>query len=471
MIRVPKSLIFLSIMMCLLTLPVTVLAQDTSPTSTPAPNDQPEVPLQVDVDPVAEDEQIDARLTRIMQATEWFIEPSVQVEEGVVFLDGQTTAEEYRTWAGNLARNTQDVVAVVNRIDVIPRPTWDFTPALDEVRSLWRGAIRALPLLLFGMVVLVMAWGLTKLAVRLARRFFHDRLGSPLLINLASYIVATPIFLLGLFVVLQVAGLTRLALTVLGGTGIVGIALGFAFQDITENFLASIILSIRHPFQSKDLIEVAGYTGVVQQMNTRSTVLMTLDGNHVQIPNSTIFKNTITNFTANPNRRAEFGVGIGYDDNILEAQELVAKILHDHPAVLGDPMPLVLAEALGPATVNLRIYFWYDSALYAPIKLKSSLIRLTKRTLEDGGISMPDEAREVIFPKGVPIVQAVGSDGGQWPTASVSPKTAPDKRPMPTEPVQNAAEGNLQSEEADIEQQAAQSRTPEEGEDLLMRSG
>lgn len=469
--RVTKTLLFLSIILFLFTVPVAVVAQDPLPTPTPAPDEQPEAPPQVVVKPVAEDGQIDARLTRIMQATEWFIEPSVQVEEGVVFLDGQTRAEEYRTWAGDLARNTQDVVAVVNRIDVIPRPTWDFTPALDEVRLLWRGAIRALPLLVFGLLVLLIAWWLTKMAVYLAQRFFRDRLGSPLLVNLASYVAATPIFLLGLFLVLQVAGLTRLALTVLGGTGIVGIALGFAFQDITENFLASIILSIRHPFQSKDLIEVAGYTGVVQQMNTRSTILMTLDGNHVQIPNSTIFKNTITNFTANPNRRAEFGVGIGYDDDILEAQELVAQILHEHPAVLDDPGPLVLAEALGASTVNLRIYFWYDSALYAPLKLKSSLIRLTKRTLDDAGISMPDEAREVIFPQGIPIVQADADDVAKWPTPSVSKKRSSDTGPSQAEPLSNAAEGNLQSEESDIEQQAARSRTPEEGEDLLSRSG
>lgn len=467
MIRAIKCSLLFTIVLFMLTVPALVFAQDPLPTPTPDPNEQPEAPPQVDVDPLAEDEQIDERLTRIMEATEWFIEPSVRVEEGVVFLDGQTEVEEYRVWAGDLARNTQDVVAVVNRIEVIPRPTWDFTPAVEEVRSLWRKAIRLLPLLLFGIVVLLFTWWLTKLAVRYARRFFDDRLGSSLLINLASYIVAAPIFLLGLFIVLQVLGLTRLALTVLGGTGLAGIALGFAFQDITENFLASIILSIRHPFQSKDLIEVAGYLGVVQQMNTRSTILMTLDGNHIQIPNSTIYKNTIINYSANPNRRAEFGVGIGYDDNILEAQELVAQVLREHPAVLDDPAPLVLAEALGASTVNLRIYFWYDSAQYAPIKLTSSLIRLTKRTLEDGGISMPDEAREVIFPQGVPIVQANAGDAEKRPSPPEPPKRAVDKMPSQVEPVSNAAEGNLQSEEADIEQQAALSRTPEEGEDLL----
>ncbi|MCB0034104.1 MAG: mechanosensitive ion channel, partial [Anaerolineales bacterium] len=419
----------------------------------------------VDVQPVAQDEQIDRRLTRILEATEWFVEPQVMVEEGVVFLEGDTTTEEYRTWAGNLARNTQDVVAVVNRIEVLPRPAWDFTPALDEIRLLWRGAIRAVPLLVFGVVMLLLAWWLTRMAARLLKRFFQKRLRSPLLVNLASYIVSTPIFLVGLYIVLQVSGLTRLALTVLGGTGIVGIALGFAFQDITENFLASVLLSLRHPFKSKDLIEVAGYMGIVQQMNTRSTVLMTIDGNHIQIPNATIFKNTIINYTANPNRRADFTVGIGYEDSILEAQELVAQVLKEHPAVLNEPEPLVLAEELGAATVNLRIYFWYDASLYAPVKIKSSLIRLTKRTLDEAGVSMPDEAREVIFPQGVPLVQI--EQTGKRPPRPTKESDVPPKRPEPAEPISNLAEGDLKSEEADIENQAAHSRNPEEGENLL----
>lgn len=461
MIRSFKTHLLILFLLLIALSPHPTFAQD----PTPDPDEQPEAPVQVDVQPVAQDEQIDRRLTRILEATEWFVDPQVMVEEGVVFLEGDTVSEEYRTWAGNLARNTQDVVAVVNRIEVLPRPAWDFTPALDEIRLLWRGAIRAVPLLVFGVVMLLLAWWLTRLAARLLKRFFQKRLRSPLLVNLASYIVSTPIFLVGLYIVLQVSGLTRLALTVLGGTGIVGIALGFAFQDITENFLASVLLSLRHPFKSKDLIEVAGYTGIVQQMNTRSTVLMTIDGNHIQIPNATIFKNTIINYTANPNRRADFTVGIGYEDSILEAQELVAQVLKEHPAVLSEPEPLVLAEELGAATVNLRIYFWYDASLYAPVKIKSSLIRLTKRTLDEAGVSMPDEAREVIFPQGVPLVQV--EQMGKRPPRPTKDAQVPQKRPEPAEPISNLAEGDLKSEEADIENQAAHSRNPEEGENLL----
>ncbi len=141
-------------------LPIAVHAQEPPETATPVGEDQVDVPDQVDVQPVAEDEQIAERLTRILRATEWFIAPTVEVRDGVVFLDGQTRTEERRTWAGNLACNTQDVVAVVNRIEVIPGPVWDFSPALTEIRALWRRTIQAIPVMVFGFVVLVGTWWL-----------------------------------------------------------------------------------------------------------------------------------------------------------------------------------------------------------------------------------------------------------------------------------------------------------------------
>ena len=170
---------------------------------------------------------------------------------------------------------------------------------------------------------------------------------------------------------------------------------------------------MRNPFHSGDLIDVGGHTGVVQNLNVRSTVLLTLDGNQVQIPNSTVYKSIIKNYSSIPSRRAEFTVGIGYDSSAAKAQTLIAQVLREHPAVLEAPEPLVLVEELGPATVNLRIYYWFDSATYSPYKINSALLRQTKNALLKGGIELPDSAREVIFPKGVPVIQTTSSCGSQ----------------------------------------------------------
>ncbi|MFO7495582.1 MAG: mechanosensitive ion channel family protein, partial [Desulfobacterales bacterium] len=389
----------------------------------------------------------------------------VRVHDGVVFLAGMTETAEFRKWAGDLARNTQDVAAVVNQIELTAPPVWDFQPAVDGLREQWRGVIRGSPFVVFGLLVLAVTFGAARISSAAARVSLRRRDINPLLQDLISRGVALGVFLVGLYVVFQVAGLTTVALTIMGGTGLLGIVLGIAFRDITENLLASIFLSVQNPFRNGDLIEIAGIMGFVQMLTIRATVLMTPDGNHVQIPNATVYKNSIHNYTSNPNRRAEFTVGIGYDDGIQAAQEVVLKILAAHPAVLKDPEPLVLVDNLGKSTVDLRIYFWLDGRRHGLLKVKSSVIRLVKRGFQEAGVSMPDEAREIIFPNGV-AVRLIAPEGLPREGAKPPPTAAPQAFEAP-ETASTDAEGGLRSESGEIQQQARHSRTPEAGQDLL----
>lgn len=422
----------------------------------------PEVPEKVDVEPVAEDIDIAGRLTRILDATGWFQSPDVEVDEGVAFLSGRVDTEEHKEWAARLAGKTQDVVAVVNRIEVTQKSMWDLSDAWQEVKIVAAESIRSLPLIILAIVLLAVTWWISLAAIALARWLLKRRVRSRLLLDVVARAFAIPVFLLGLYLVLKISGLTQLAVTVLGGTGLVGLVLGFAFRDIAENFLSSLLLSIQNPFARGDLITVGEHQGFVQSVNTRSTLLMTLDGNHVQIPNSTIYKSTITNFTANPNIRSDFTVGIGYDADISDAQGLALNIVQEHPAVVDDPEPLVLVEELGSATINLRVYYWIDTDQYSPLKVRSAIIRKTKRAFEDAGISMPDEAREVVFPGGVPVVMQSDEQ------ATLPPKPEPTpEADAEDETVSHAAEGNLKSDADEIKEQASKSRDPEAGEDLL----
>jgi small-conductance mechanosensitive channel len=274
---------------------------------------------------------------------------------------------------------------------------------------------------------------------RLARWLLSSRIQSPFLRQVVARAIAFPVFLLGLYVVLQVAGLTQLALSLVGGAGVIGIVIGFAFRDIAENFLSSLILSVRRPFQRGDFIAVAGLSGTVKSMTTRSTLLTSAEGNEIHIPNSTVFKNVIENFTSSPDRRGEFLVGIGYDAGIADAQDIILKTLRDHDAVLHDPEPMVLVDELGTSTVNIRTYYWFNGHMISPIKLKSALLRAVKSDLTVEGISMPDEAREVIFPEGVRVLGGPSEDIQTQQT-----ERAPT--PPTREPSSSPAEGDLLSE-------------------------
>ncbi|GLI36515.1 mechanosensitive ion channel family protein [Geobacter hydrogenophilus] len=421
-----------------------------------------QVAERIEVQPVSSDQAIDRRLTSILKATGWFTEIAVEVDEGVVFLDGVTESVDYRAWAGELAGKTRDVVAVVNRIRVAEKSLWDLSPALVELQALWKRGLQSLPRLGLGLLVLILVGVVTGLMAHGTRRALGRRL-NPLLRDVTVRVLSIIVLLIGCYLVLQVAGLSRLAATVLGGTGLAGLVAGIAFRDILENYLASILISIRNPFRIDDLVEIAGHTGVVQRVTTRGTVLMNPDGNHVQIPNATVYKSIIRNYTANPNRREVFEVGIGYENDTSAAQTLALEVLNSHPAVLNDPESLVLVDRLGSSTVNLKAYFWYDGSAFNGLKVKSSLIRLVKRSFEEQGISMPDDAREVLFPEGVPVRMLETAPGTR--TSEVE-KTPPP--PMAgSEAVSGQAEGELASEDRQLRDQARKCRTPEEGINLL----
>ncbi|MDO8861627.1 mechanosensitive ion channel family protein [Haliea sp. E1-2-M8] len=423
---------------------------------------KPESPGKVEIQPVAKDDDIEQRLTDILNTTGWFGEPQVTVEDGIVYLKGTTESDESRQWARDLAKNTEGVVAVVNQITVARGTVWNFDPTLQVLNELARGSIRLLPLIVVAVVIITVSWFSAKFMVLLLRRRLLTRSGSQLLREVMARAGGILVMLLGLYLVLRIAGLTQLALTLVGGTGLIGLVLGIAFRDITENFLASLFLSLQQPFREGDLVEVASVTGYVQRLTARTTVLMTLDGNQVQVPNSTVFKSTLRNFTSNPNRREDFIVGIGYDDSISFAQEVALKVLAEHPAVLQEPEPLVLVENLGPSTVNLRIYFWLDGGQLSWAKVKSSVIRFIKRAFQDAEISLPDEAREVTFPAGVPV-RMMEDQSASEPAGPVQAKSTAEPETVATK-----AEAGLESEAEEIKKQALSSWTP--GENLLTTS-
>jgi len=431
------------------------------------------------IEPVAHDAAIRDRLKSVLDATGWFPESRVRVENGVVFLGGPANSEELKKWAGDLARNTQGVAAVANQMEVARASAWDFSAASSGLSGLRQDIAGAMPMVMFGILTLatfgVAAW----FAARGVRAVLRGRVGAKLLRELLAMSAGVTVLFLGAYVVLRISGLTQLALTLVGGTGLVGLALGIAFRGITENYLASIFLSVQRPFETGDLVEISGVTGYVKQLNIRTTVLMTLDGNLAQIPNATVYVSTIRNFTTMPNRREDFTIGIGYDDPIDRAQEVARRVLADHPAVLKEPEPWVLADSLGAATVNLKVYFWLNGRENSWLKVRSSVIRLVKRAYQEHGISMPDEAREVVFPRGVPVtVLRRASDPVSEALRAVTASEEVAKVSIPS-PLGRAhiavgsgdatseAEGGLATESDDLKNQARRYDRPHEAENLL----
>jgi small-conductance mechanosensitive channel len=426
-------------------------------------------PTKVDVSPIARDPQIRERLLNILRATDWFADPTVDVKEGIVFLGGQTTDQVHRQWAGDLARNTQDVVAVVNRINVATPRMWDLKPAAEGLRELSKDSIAAIPFVALGLIILLLSLLMAIMTGRLSARFLRRRIESPLLRDVVGKALGLFVMFLGVYLVLRVVGLTRLALSVIGGTGLIGLTLGIAFRDITENFLASIFLSMQRPFRTGDLVEIAGILGYVQRLTIRATMITTLDGNGVQLPNAIVYKSPIRNFTSNPKRRLQFDVGIGYAEIIANVQQIAMKVLSEHPAVLKEPEPSVLVENLEASSVNLRVYFWIDGTQNNWQKVRSSVLRLVKRAFQDAKITMPDASREVIFPHTVPI-RLVREHPGETPGTPPSfLGTEPPVKKAEPDAISTDAEGGLESNAEEIQEVAGSARPENGGANLLDR--
>ena len=329
----------------------------------------------------------------------------------------------------------------------------------------------AVPDFLEGVLALAVAIVLARPLSHLFMRPFSYFQSGPLLHSVIRRAFSLLIILLGLYIFLKQAGLTEFAVAIMSGTGIVGLILGFAFRDIAENFISSLLLTVQRPFKIGDVVTIASYTGVIQKVTARATTLVDFDGNHIQLPNASVYKGIIKNLTANPNMRGQLELGVGYDNDISQVRELAQAVLGQHQFVLESPEPQILIDNLGASTINLKVYFWINAEVTSIVKITSSLFRQLLTTFEQAGISMPDDAREIIFPQGVPVVSSVAQNSSSREPRNEEPPPpakhggvlqTPDKHSTNSHHAEDVT-----SETGEIRRQAKQARDPEDGDNIL----
>ena len=256
---------------------------------------------------------------------------------------------------------------------------------LDEAYRL----LAALPPLLLSIVVVWLAW---KIGGWLSGRAVLDRIASrnPFLRDLSRTTVRWLVVLAGVLIALEIMGATTLVGAVLGTAGVLGVALGFAFKDILENYLAGILMSLRQPFAPRDHVVIDGNEGVIVSLNSRATILMTLDGNHLRLPNALVFRSVTLNYTRNPSRRFDFEVGIGVNEDLVQAQKIGIDELQRLDGVMDTPPPRALITGLGDSNVQMSFRGWVDQRSHDFLQMKSEAIRRVKLALEAAGMDMPE---------------------------------------------------------------------------------
>jgi small-conductance mechanosensitive channel len=258
--------------------------------------------------------------------------------------------------------------------------------------------IALLPNMVLALIVFAIFWlaavAFKSVVKRLTRRHRQARNLGLVLGRLSQGVV----ILIGLFVALSIVIPSFKAGDLVQLLGISGVAIGFAFRDILQNFLAGILILLTEPFQIDDQVVFKSFEGTVENIQTRATTIRTYDGRRVVIPNSELFTNSVTVNTAWDNRRVQYDVGIGYGDDIDRAKQLIIEALANLDVVLKEPAPDVLVMELAESTVNIRVRWWISPPRRADaLDTRDKVLTAIKKTLTANGIDLPFPTQQILF--------------------------------------------------------------------------
>jgi small-conductance mechanosensitive channel len=414
------------------------------------PAQEPEGPISTQVDE-ATDRAIVESLERRLGQDDALRGIAVTSDAGVVRISGEALSAEARERAGGIARRTEGVVSVANDIELVTDVRERLNPALSQMRERLMSLVAALPLFAIGLLIVLFAVFVAGQVSRWERPY--GRLAdNRFVLDLAHQVTRAVIVGLGILVALELLEATAVVGAVLGAAGVLGLAVGFAFRDLVENYIAGVLLAIRQPFEPNDLITVDGEEGKVVRLTNRATILMTRDGNHLRIPNSAVFKGIIVNYTRNPRRRFQFLVGIGTAEDLLEAQRLGAEAIATIDGVLDDPPPTALVEELGDSSVSVRFFGWVDQRRTDFQKARSEALRRVKIALEEADMDLPEPIYRIMQVEAPPVANK-GAAAAHGPSPAPSPTPAGVSDPEDLSPAADPIDREIAEERASAEHQ------------------
>ncbi|MHC5672749.1 mechanosensitive ion channel family protein [Nostoc sp.] len=274
----------------------------------------------------------------------------------------------------------------------------DISALWDRIQGMINGFIVLLPNIVLALIVFAIFFAVARAIKRVVKRLTRDRHQARNLGLVLGRLAQGTILLIGLFVALSIVIPTFRAGDLIQLLGISGVAIGFAFRDILQNFLAGILILLTEPFQINDQIVFKGFEGTVENIETRATTIRTYDGRRIVIPNSELFTNSVTVNTAFESRRLQYDVGIGYGDDIDRAKKLMLEALHSVPEILKDPAPDVLLMELAESTVNIRVRWWINPPGRADdLASRDKVLSTIKKTLVENGIDLPFPTQQILF--------------------------------------------------------------------------
>ncbi len=259
-------------------------------------------------------------------------------------------------------------------------------------------AIAMLPNMVMALLVLIVFFVIGKLVRTAVKNMLRKATGNKTIINLLETIVGVSIVGIGIFISLSILDLDGAVTSLLAGAGIIGLALGFAFQDIASNFISGIILSIRHPFGIGDIIETNDFYGTVKKMNLRNTILKMPQGQTVYIPNKAVFENPLENFTQSGERRIDLECGVSYGDDLEKAKEVVIEAVETLDNYNDAKEVDFYYDEFGGSSINFEVRFWVNFKSNSDfLSARSDAIIAIMKAFDETDIMIPFPIRTLDF--------------------------------------------------------------------------
>lgn len=388
------------------------------------------------------DAAIETRIEGIIAELDGYAGIGVDVREGIVTFSGEVLDAEAIPRLEELAARVDGVVAIENEVTQSTDVARRLDPVADRFAERARQFLNYLPLLTVAVLVgvFVILAGLL-----LARWDAPWRRLAPnaFIADIYKTVLRLAFVVAGVVVALDILNATALLTGLLGAAGIVGLAVGFAVRDTVENFIASIMLSLRQPFRPNDFVDIEGSLGSVIRLTSRATILLDPDGNHVRLPNSFVFKAKILNYTRNAERRFGFVLGVDPNDDLAQAKRIGLDTIQGLDFVLADPPPQVWIKDAGDSTVALEFYGWLNQRETNYAVARGEAIRLVMAALTRAEIGMPEPTYRLnIGGGGLPVLDLPDAPGR--PAGLVATEADPEESAPPAAPEDLAADRTIE---------------------------
>lgn len=276
-------------------------------------------------------------------------------------------------------------------------------PLLEQLDSMWVGFIKVLPMLGIGLIVLIITWAISKLAGKISDKVFSKGDIRPSLKSLFHTLIKIAVWTIGIIVTATIVFPSLTPAKMLAALGLGSVAVGFAFKDVFENFLAGVLIMLRKPMRIGDFIECEGVAGKIEEITIRDTYVRQVDNVLVLVPNAHLFKNPVQILTDEQMRRYQVIVGVAYGEDVDESREVITNALQGIDGLSSEKPVEVFAREFADSSINFTVRWWAESKPLDMHQSRDKVVAAIKRALDDKGIEIPFPYRTLTFAESLKI--------------------------------------------------------------------